>query len=219
MPIQAPYTQEGPDVKPSDENAGCDQRNRPVARAGDRAAVLQGLLLTEKRSCRRRLGRRRAGLERRSSFASVAASVPGQVELAVQPAPEVLGGDEPPHGRVDWTAIGIEHVGDSDREVLEDGAQMAASLKLVHWLRCRYHIAIGNVIGHAESLSSPYHREDVPSLRTQTHSDFGHADMRVYRQRLAQAGDCPETALPTRDRDRLQRCRCPRRRRNRRCCR
>ncbi len=91
---------------------------------------------------------------------------------------------------LNWTAIGIEHVGYSDQEVLDDAAQMAASLRLVRWLRCRYHIAIRNVIGHNESLSSPYHREDVPALRTQTHSDFNHADMQVYRGRLAVAGGC-----------------------------
>ena len=66
----------------------------------------------------------------------------------------------------------------------------SASLRLVRWLRCRYRIPIRDVIGHNESLSSPYHREDVPSLRTQTHSDFDHADMNVYRHRLAQAGGC-----------------------------
>ena len=91
---------------------------------------------------------------------------------------------------LNWTAIGIEHVGYSDQEVLDDRAQMAASLRLVRWLRCRYHIAVSNVIGHNESLSSPYHREDVPSLRTQTHSDFNHVDMQIYRQRLAAAGGC-----------------------------
>jgi N-acetylmuramoyl-L-alanine amidase len=91
---------------------------------------------------------------------------------------------------LNWTAIGIEHVGDSDREVLDDPAQMAASLRLVRWLRCRYRVAVRNVIGHNESLSSPYHREDVASLRTQTHSDFDSADMRVYRRRLATAGGC-----------------------------
>lgn len=91
---------------------------------------------------------------------------------------------------LDWTAIGIEHVGYSDQEVLDDRAEMSASLRLVRWLRCRYHITIGNVIGHNESLSSPYHREDVPSLRTQTHSDFDRADMRIYRQRLAATGGC-----------------------------
>jgi beta-N-acetylhexosaminidase len=91
---------------------------------------------------------------------------------------------------LNWTAIGIEHVGYSDREVLDDPRQMAASLRLVRWLRCRYGIAVANVIGHNESLSSPYHHEDVPSLRTQTHADFNHADMQVYRRRLSAAGGC-----------------------------
>ncbi|HEX3692549.1 MAG TPA: peptidoglycan recognition family protein [Solirubrobacteraceae bacterium] len=91
---------------------------------------------------------------------------------------------------LNWTAIGIEHVGYSDAEVLDDARQMQASLKLVRWLRCRYRIPVGDVIGHNESLSSPYHREDVPSLRTQTHSDFDHADMQVYRARLRNLGSC-----------------------------
>jgi N-acetylmuramoyl-L-alanine amidase len=91
---------------------------------------------------------------------------------------------------LNWTAIGIEHVGFSDAQVLGDHAQITASLHLVHWLRCRFHIQVGNVIGHAESLSSPYHREDVPSLRTQTHSDFVHADMQIYRRRLRALGGC-----------------------------
>jgi N-acetylmuramoyl-L-alanine amidase len=91
---------------------------------------------------------------------------------------------------LNWTAIGIEHVGFSDAQVLGDSRQMAASLKLVRWLRCRYDISVANVIGHNESLSSPYHHEDVPSLRTQTHSDFNHADMQVYRSRLRRAGGC-----------------------------
>jgi N-acetyl-anhydromuramyl-L-alanine amidase AmpD len=94
---------------------------------------------------------------------------------------------------LNWTAIGIEHVGFSDRQVLGDRAQMSASLRLVRWLRCRYLIPVHDVIGHAESLSSPFHREDVPALRTQTHSDFDHADMRVYRRRLAAAGGCGST--------------------------
>ena len=92
---------------------------------------------------------------------------------------------------LNWTAIGIEHVGFSDAQVLGDRRQFDASLRLVQWLRCRFHIEIKNVIGHNESLSSPYHREDVVSLRTQTHSDFNRADMQVYRQRLAALGGCP----------------------------
>jgi N-acetylmuramoyl-L-alanine amidase len=92
---------------------------------------------------------------------------------------------------LNWTAIGIEHVGDTDQQVLENPRQMAASLELVRWLRCRFHIPVSQVIGHNESLSSPYHHENVPSLRTQTHSDFNHADMQIYRSRLHALGACP----------------------------
>ena len=91
---------------------------------------------------------------------------------------------------LNWTAIGIEHVGYSDGEVLGDRAQANASIALVRYLRCRFHIAIRNVIGHNESLSSPYHHEDVASLRTQTHDDFNRRDMNVYRARLRRAGGC-----------------------------
>jgi N-acetylmuramoyl-L-alanine amidase len=40
------------------------------------------------------------------------------------------------------------------------------------------------VIGHRESLRSPFHRERVRRLRHQTHGDFRHSSMRVYRKRL-----------------------------------
>lgn len=82
------------------------------------------------------------------------------------------------------TAIGIEHAGFSDRQVLSNPAQLRASLALTRWLRCRYRISIADVIGHNESLSSPYHHELVPGLRTQTHADWTRADMDVYRRRL-----------------------------------
>jgi beta-N-acetylhexosaminidase len=91
---------------------------------------------------------------------------------------------------LNWTAIGIENVGFSDAEVLSNRAQMSANLMLVRWLRCRFQINVKNVIGHNESLSSPYHHEDVPALRTQTHGDFNHADMQTYRTRLRRAGRC-----------------------------
>jgi N-acetylmuramoyl-L-alanine amidase len=94
---------------------------------------------------------------------------------------------------LNWTAIGIEHVGYSDPQVLNDRRQMGASLALVRWLRCRFHIEIRNVIGHAESLASPYHRERVAALRTQTHGDFRHADMQTYRKRLRALGGCPRS--------------------------
>jgi N-acetylmuramoyl-L-alanine amidase len=92
---------------------------------------------------------------------------------------------------LNWTAIGIEHVGYSDAQVLGDRRQIDASLRLVRWLRCRFRIPVGDVIGHNESLQSPYHHENVPALRTQTHSDFNHVDMQVYRARLRALGGCP----------------------------
>jgi hypothetical protein len=40
------------------------------------------------------------------------------------------------------------------------------------------------VIGHNESLSSPYHHEDVAAMRRQTHSDWTRAEMRPVRARV-----------------------------------
>ncbi|MDE3025468.1 MAG: N-acetylmuramoyl-L-alanine amidase [Acidobacteriota bacterium] len=86
---------------------------------------------------------------------------------------------------LNWAAIGIEHVGTSDAQVLGDAAQMRASLALTVWLMWRYRIPLANVIGHNESLTSPLHRERYPGWRCQTHGDWQHADMVVYRARLA----------------------------------
>ena len=81
-------------------------------------------------------------------------------------------------------AIGIEHVGFSDAEILGRPAQLRASLRLTRWLQARYGIRRRDVIGHAESLSSPYHHERVARLRTQTHGDFARPAMRRYRGKL-----------------------------------
>ncbi len=91
---------------------------------------------------------------------------------------------------LNWTAIGIEHVGYGDGDVLGDRRQLRASLWLTQWLRCRFGIGVGDVIGHNESLRSPYHHELVPSLRRQTHGDWRHASMRAYRQRLSRMKPC-----------------------------
>jgi N-acetylmuramoyl-L-alanine amidase len=91
---------------------------------------------------------------------------------------------------LNWTAIGIEHVGMSDAAVLDRPKVLRASLRLTRWLRCRYSIRVRDVIGHAESLSSPYHEEKVARLRTQTHGDMTHASMQRYRAKLA-AMPCP----------------------------
>ncbi len=91
---------------------------------------------------------------------------------------------------LNWTAIGIEHAGYGDGDVLGNPRQLRASLWLTQYLRCRFGIGLADVIGHNESLSSPYHHELVPSLRRQTHGDWRHSSMRVYRQRLARMKPC-----------------------------
>jgi hypothetical protein len=98
---------------------------------------------------------------------------------------------------LNWTAIGIEHAGFRDSDVLGDRRQLRASLRLTRYLRCRFHIRVRNVIGHSESLRSPYHRERVPSLRGQTHGDWRHRSMRVYRRRLRRI-ECPGARAPGR---------------------
>ncbi|HEY0317347.1 MAG TPA: peptidoglycan recognition family protein [Solirubrobacterales bacterium] len=91
---------------------------------------------------------------------------------------------------LNWTAIGIEHVGYGDSDALGNRRQLRASLRLTQYLRCRFQIPVHDVIGHAESLSSPYHHELVPSLRRQTHGDWKHSSMRVYRRKLRRLGRC-----------------------------
>ena len=85
---------------------------------------------------------------------------------------------------LNWTAIGIEHVGQSDAEVMGNARQLAASLRLTRALQGRHGISTPNVIGHNENRSSRYHRERVVRLRTQTHADFPRAVMDGYRRRL-----------------------------------
>jgi len=85
---------------------------------------------------------------------------------------------------LNWTAIGIEHVGQSDAQVMGNRRQLAASLRLTRALQGRHGIATRNVIGHNENRQSPYHRERVARLRTQTHQDFPKAVMDGYRRRL-----------------------------------
>jgi N-acetylmuramoyl-L-alanine amidase len=86
---------------------------------------------------------------------------------------------------LNYVAIGIEHVGTSDGQILSDAPQMRSSLALTAWLMSRYGISLQNVIGHNESLSSPYHKELYAPWRSQTHGDWRRADMNVYRKRLA----------------------------------
>jgi beta-N-acetylhexosaminidase len=86
---------------------------------------------------------------------------------------------------LDYTAIGIENVGFSDQQVMGDRAQYHAALELTRWLRCKYGLPVKDVIGHNESLSSPYYIEHVASWRGQTHQDFDHHDMQIVRAAVA----------------------------------
>ena len=86
---------------------------------------------------------------------------------------------------LNWTAIGIEHVGTSDASILDNPRQLDASLALTVWLMSRFHISLGDVIGHSESLTSPYRRELYTPWRCQTHADWTQADMDRYRRLLA----------------------------------
>jgi N-acetylmuramoyl-L-alanine amidase len=91
---------------------------------------------------------------------------------------------------LNYTSFGIEHVGSSDAQVMGNSRQLAASLRLTRWLRCRYGIATANVIWHNENRSSRYHRERVARLRDQTHGDFTASTMRSYRSKLVAKGTC-----------------------------
>ncbi|MGD0166478.1 MAG: peptidoglycan recognition family protein [Gaiellaceae bacterium] len=85
---------------------------------------------------------------------------------------------------LNYTAIGIEHVGMSDAQILGNRRQLRASLALTLWLAQRFHIKLQNIIGHNESLSSPYHHELYAAWRCQTHGDWRRQDMIVYRNDL-----------------------------------
>jgi len=85
---------------------------------------------------------------------------------------------------LNYVAIGIEHVATSDQMVLHDKKQIRASQKLTLWLMAKYGIQARNVIGHNESLRSPFHMERVKSWRCLTHADWNHHDMNIYRRML-----------------------------------
>jgi beta-N-acetylhexosaminidase len=85
---------------------------------------------------------------------------------------------------LNYTAIGIEHVGTSDSAILHNRRQLSASLRLTLWLSRKFGIKLRNVIGHNESLTSPYHKELYPAWRCQTHGDWTYADMTLYRSKL-----------------------------------
>ena len=107
---------------------------------------------------------------------------------------------------LNWTAFGIEHVGTSDRQVLGNRAQLSASLALTVWLMSRYRIELRNVIGHNESLTSPFHRERYRAWRCQTHGDWRRASMRIYRAALSRLARSHAVPVGPRARPRTPRC-------------
>jgi N-acetylmuramoyl-L-alanine amidase len=87
-------------------------------------------------------------------------------------------------------AIAIEMVQEAgsgprwaDAQILARRPQMRSALRLVRYLRARYGIRLGNVIGHSMANDSPYFR-DLLGWRN-THVDWQPADVRVFRTRLA----------------------------------
>jgi N-acetylmuramoyl-L-alanine amidase len=86
---------------------------------------------------------------------------------------------------MNWTAVGIEMVGLSDQQILQNPRQLDAALDLTLWLMDRFGIELRNVIGHNENLTSPLRIEKVESFRCQTHGDWTYADMQVFREKLA----------------------------------
>ncbi len=87
-------------------------------------------------------------------------------------------------------AIGIEHTGHSDADVLGDAEEMKASLRLVQALRCEYGLPVRAVIGHHETPDSPYFHADDPHADIGVHSDFNKESMDEYRARLRKSGPC-----------------------------
>ena len=95
---------------------------------------------------------------------------------------------------LDTVAIGIEHVGRSAKRVLGNAAMMRSSLRLTLWLMTSSRLEVRDVIGHAESLESPYHHERYREWACTTGEEFDHRAMRTYRgllRDLARANAVP----------------------------
>jgi len=86
-------------------------------------------------------------------------------------------------------SVGIEMVQEAgksshwaDRQILERRPQIGAALKLVSYLRARFGIRMGDVIGHAMANNSSYFR-DLQGWRND-HTDWLWRDVKVFRRRL-----------------------------------
>ncbi|HEY7256687.1 MAG TPA: peptidoglycan recognition family protein [Solirubrobacterales bacterium] len=87
-------------------------------------------------------------------------------------------------------AIGVEHVGTTDAEVMTDARMLRASYRLTCWLRQRLRIPLRGVIGHGEVTSSPRFTLTPAGWRWieetgyRFHTDFSHRTMVSYRDGL-----------------------------------
>lgn len=89
-------------------------------------------------------------------------------------------------------AIGIEHLGYSDRDLMGNRHRRRTSMRLVHRLMCLYDIPVRDVIGHSESLRSRYYRERIDRLEGMTSPDLSHSTMRKYRKALSKMRPCSD---------------------------
>lgn len=90
-------------------------------------------------------------------------------------------------------AIGVEHVGRSDGEVMGNGPERRASYRLTCWLQERFRIPLRGVIGHGEVPANPRFGftpegwQWIEETGYRFHEDFSHAAMVRYRSHLREA--------------------------------
>jgi hypothetical protein len=93
------------------------------------------------------------------------------------------------YGVSPW-AIGVEHVGLTDAEVMGNTRLRRASYRLTCWLRHRFEIPVRGVIGHDEVSSNPRFTFTSAGWRWieetgyEFHTDFSRRTMVEYRDRL-----------------------------------
>ena len=85
---------------------------------------------------------------------------------------------------LNWTAIGIEHVGLSDAEILGNPRQLRSSLRLTAWLMWTHHIQLAKRDRPQREPHQPLPPRALPAWECQTHGDWAHADMQIYRHKL-----------------------------------
>jgi N-acetyl-anhydromuramyl-L-alanine amidase AmpD len=90
---------------------------------------------------------------------------------------------------INYTAIGIEMVQEAgksshwaDQQILDRKPQIRAALRLARYLRARFEIRMGNVIGHAMANNSHFFK-DLEGWRND-HTDWQWRDVKVFRKRL-----------------------------------